>query len=61
MSYEKEYARSMEDPEGFWADAAAGIDWHKPWDKVLDDSNRPFYRWFRGAELNTCYNYAYLL
>ncbi|MEJ2529448.1 MAG: propionyl-CoA synthetase [Gammaproteobacteria bacterium] len=56
MSYEKEYARSMEDPEGFWADAAAGIDWYKPWDKVLDDSNKPFYRWFRGAELNTCYN-----
>ncbi len=56
MSYEKEYARSMEDPEGFWAEAAAGIDWYKPWDKVLDDSNKPFYRWFRGAEMNTCYN-----
>ncbi len=56
MSYEKEYARSMEDPEGFWADAAAEIDWYKPWDKVLDDSNKPFYRWFQGGELNTCYN-----
>lgn len=56
MSYEKEYARSMEDPEGFWAEAAAEIDWYKPWDKVLDDSNKPFYRWFRGGELNTCYN-----
>ncbi len=56
MSYEKEYARSMEDPEGFWAEAAEGIDWYKPWDKVLDDSNKPFYRWFQGGELNTCYN-----
>ena len=56
MSYEEIYARSMEDPEGFWGDQAAAIDWYKPWDKVLDDSRKPFYRWFAGAELNTCYN-----
>jgi propionyl-CoA synthetase len=56
MSYEEIYARSMEDPEGFWGEAAADIDWYKPWDKVLDDSNKPFYRWFAGGELNTCYN-----
>jgi propionyl-CoA synthetase len=56
MSYKEIYARSMEDPEGFWGDAAADIDWYKPWDKVLDDSNKPFYRWFAGGELNTCYN-----
>ena len=30
--------------------------WYKTWDKVLDDSNKPFYRWFTGAEVNTCYN-----
>jgi propionyl-CoA synthetase len=56
MSYQQTYTRSMQDPEGFWADAAAGIDWYKPWDKVLDDSNKPFYRWFTGGELNTCHN-----
>ena len=56
MSYQQTYTRSMQDPEGFWADAAAGIDWYKPWDKVLDDSNKPFYRWFAGGELNTCHN-----
>ena len=44
------------DPEGFWAAAAEGVSWEKTWDKVLDDSNAPFYRWFPGAELNTCYN-----
>jgi propionyl-CoA synthetase len=44
------------DPEGFWAEAAAGIDWMMKWDKVLDDSNPPFYRWFKGGVLNTCYN-----
>lgn len=56
MSYEEIYARSMKDPEGFWGDAATDIDWNKPWDRVLDDSNKPFYRWFAGGELNTCYN-----
>ena len=56
MGYQAIYDRSMSDPEGFWADAARLIDWTKPWDRVLDDSNPPFYRWFSGAELNTCYN-----
>ncbi|MES9901389.1 MAG: propionyl-CoA synthetase [Sedimenticola sp.] len=56
MSYNEIYTRSMEDPEGFWGEAAADIDWYKPWDKVLDDSNKPFYKWFAGGELNTCYN-----
>ena len=50
------YRQSLEDPNGFWAEAAEGIDWHRRWDQVLDDSNQPFYRWFRGGELNTCYN-----
>src|SRR5450755_4797520 len=50
------YRRSLENPEEFWAEAAAGIDWVKPWTRVLDDSNPPFYRWFAGGQLNTCYN-----
>ncbi|MCZ6483943.1 MAG: AMP-binding protein, partial [Alphaproteobacteria bacterium] len=54
--YEEAYSRSIEDPSGFWSEAAAGIDWHRKWDQVLDSSNPPFYRWFKGAELNTCYN-----
>lgn len=37
-------------------EAAEAITWTKKWDKVLDDSNQPFYRWFTGGELNTCYN-----
>ncbi len=56
MGYKAIYERSMKDPEGFWAEAAGLIDWIKPWERVLDDSNPPFYRWFKGAELNTCYN-----
>ncbi len=54
--YQEAYERSLQDPEGFWADAAKEIDWIKPWDRVLDDSNPPFYRWFSGAQCNTCYN-----
>ena len=54
--YEEIYRRSLEDPNGFWGEAAEQISWYKRWDKVLDDSTPPFYRWFVGGELNTCYN-----
>ena len=54
--YRALHARSLRDPEGFWAEQAGAIDWTRRWDKVLDAANPPFYRWFAGAELNTCYN-----
>ena len=54
--YEGVYARSMQDPDGFWAAAAEAIHWEKRWDRVFDDSRPPFYRWFTGGVLNTCYN-----
>src|SRR5712691_3377012 len=54
--YETTYRRAMADPVGFWGDAAAAIDWERRWDRVLDDSNKPFYRWFAGGVLNTCWN-----
>jgi propionyl-CoA synthetase len=54
--YEQVYQRSMRDPEGFWAAAAEDIYWDKRWDKVFDDSRKPFYRWFVGGRLNTCFN-----
>ena len=54
--YKQLHARSLTDPEGFWGEAAEDITWFKRWDKVLDDSNPPFYRWFKGGVLNTCYN-----
>ena len=56
MGYQAEYDRAMRDPEGFWAEAAGLIEWDRPWDQVLDDHNKPFYRWFSGAMLNTCHN-----
>src|SRR5437879_6065106 len=54
--YDEVYARSMKDPEGFWARAAEAIHWEKRWDRVFDDSRKPFVRWFAGGVLNTCYN-----
>jgi propionyl-CoA synthetase len=56
MSYQEVYRRSLDDPEGFWAEAAARLVWSKPWERVLDASDAPFYEWFRGGEINTCYN-----
>ena len=54
--YEEVFQRSIQDPNGFWGEAAEAISWEQKWDRVLDDSNPPFYRWFVGGELNTCYN-----
>src|SRR5262245_28360085 len=48
--------RSLKDPEGFWAEAAEAIDWDAKWDRVCDGSRAPFFRWFPGARVNTCYN-----
>jgi propionyl-CoA synthetase len=54
--YDEVYRRSLEDPEGFWGEAAGLIDWIREPERVLDDSKAPFYRWFVGGELNTCHN-----
>jgi propionyl-CoA synthetase len=52
----EEHRRSLADPERFWGEAAAAIDWERGWDRVLDRSREPLYRWFPGARLNTCWN-----
>src|SRR5215467_13459032 len=54
--YAETYRRSLERPEEFWAEAAEAIDWERRWDTVLDRNRPPFYRWFAGARLNTCWN-----
>ena len=54
--YRETYDRWRRDPEGFWAEAAGAIHWERKWDRVLDDAKAPFYRWFPGGTLNTCYN-----
>jgi propionyl-CoA synthetase len=55
-SLDETYRRSLDEPEAFWAEAAAAIDWDESWQRVLDDSRAPFYRWFAGGRTNTCHN-----
>ncbi len=54
--YTEAFNKSINDPDAFWGPIAEECHWYKKWDKVLDDSNKPFYRWFTGGEMNTCYN-----
>jgi propionyl-CoA synthetase len=55
-TYQEFHARSLNDPAGFWADEARRIDWHKPFDKILEYTDPPFRKWFVGGETNLCYN-----
>ena len=54
--YREVFASSLADPAAFWARAAEAVTWNRPPQRVLDDANPPFYRWFPDAELNTCFN-----
>ena len=55
-TYDEVYARWLDDPENFWAEAAEAVHWYKKWDRVLETSRAPFYRWFAGGIVNSCYN-----
>jgi len=55
-AYAQAFDRALLDPEGFWGQAATAIDWYRQADRVLDDDESPFTRWFVGGELNTCHN-----
>src|SRR6201997_3654387 len=54
--YHEVHARSLRDPEGFWGEAAAEIDWIEPAKKIFDPDMGSYGRWFAGAVVNTCYN-----
>ncbi len=54
--YADAFRRSLADPDGFWGEAAEAIDWYQRPAAVLDASGAPFYRWFTGGVLNTCFN-----
>jgi propionyl-CoA synthetase len=56
MGYRETHDRSIADPEGFWAEQAALVDWIRKPTTVLDGSREPFYRWYPDGTLNTCYN-----
>jgi acetyl-CoA synthetase len=50
------HRQSLEDTEGFWAARAGELGWYRPWDRVLDDDEAPFYRWFTGGKTNIVHN-----
>jgi acetyl-CoA synthetase len=56
QDYERLYQESIADPEAFWGERANELEWFQPWEKVLDDSNPPFYKWFVGARTNIVHN-----
>jgi acetyl-CoA synthetase len=56
QDYETLYKHSIEHPQEFWAERAEELEWFKKWDKVLDDSNFPFYKWFIGGKTNIVHN-----
>jgi acetyl-CoA synthetase len=55
--YKRIYQRSLDDPEGFWGEAARQLDWYKKWEKVLvEDFGEAEHEWFVGGKLNVSYN-----
>src|SRR5436305_4318424 len=50
------YAEAERDPLGFWSAQAEQLHWFRRWDRVLDDSDPPFYKWFTGGTINASYN-----
>lgn len=57
-TYSDSYMRSLDEPEEFWRELAETprIHWDKPFEKVLDNSDSPFTKWYVGGYLNACYN-----
>jgi acetyl-CoA synthetase len=56
ISDESEYEEAARDPEAWWAKQAEALDWFESWDRVLDESDAPFFKWFPGGKLNASYN-----
>jgi len=54
--YTSAFKDSIQNKEEFWAKAAEDVRWTKKYDQVLDSSNPPFYKWFKGGKINTCFN-----
>ena len=56
MSYDDVHRLSLAEPDRFWTEQARLIDWHQPFERVLDYSQPPFARWFVGGRTNLCHN-----
>jgi len=56
LDWDETAQSALEDLEAFWADRAEELEWFQRWDKVLDDSNKPFFKWFVGGKTNIVHN-----
>ncbi|EQD65394.1 acetyl-coenzyme A synthetase [mine drainage metagenome] len=54
--YDQLHEKSLKNPDEFWSEHANIIDWYSKWDKVIDESHAPFYKWFIDGKLNVSYN-----
>jgi acetyl-CoA synthetase len=54
--YDSIYKKSIEDRESFWGAEADNLEWFRKWDEVLDNSKKPFYKWFVGGKINIVHN-----
>lgn len=54
--YKTMHGASLHNRDSFWAEVAKGIDWIEPYKQILDDTRKPFYRWFSGGKLSVCHN-----
>ena len=52
--WESKTIQAEQDLQGFWSERAHELEWYQPWNKVLDDSNKPFYKRFTGGKVNIC-------
>ena len=55
-NYKKIYDNWQKDPKTFWKEQSENIHWEKNPGKILDDDNKPFYKWYPDGSLNTCFN-----
>src|SRR6476619_6290834 len=55
-AYRARHKHSIEQPEQFWGDVAKELHWFKPWTKVLDESKKPFFEWYKDGKTNLAYN-----
>ncbi len=54
--YQKKFEQSIKDPEGFWGAVAEDLHWYKKWDRVLNESDAPFFKWYENGQTNISYN-----
>ena len=54
-AYERAFREAVEDPATFWGRAAGDVPWYRTFERVLNRDHPPFYRWFEGGSVNSCY------